>query len=118
MSTCDDTVADVPAPAVPFFTTRNPAKAPTIPIRSTRPNMLTTPIPPAIPGVIDRELQLEESESEPGSDDDGVVEAQSPVEFPQALHHEGVSATAKLVIPAAKSLHEIVVSDWPKRGYN
>jgi hypothetical protein len=47
-----------------------------------------------------------------------VVElAQTPVVFPQAVHHVAWSPMANFAISELKLLHGRVVSDWPKSGY-
>lgn len=48
---------------------------------------------------------------------DVAVAAQTPVEFPQALHQDVWSPIANLFISVTKVFHGITVSCWPNRGY-
>lgn len=45
------------------------------------------------------------------------VVAQTPVEFPQALHQDAWSPIANLFISVTKVFHGITVSFWPNNGY-
>lgn len=85
---------------------------------STSPNMLNTPIPPAIPGVMALLLLLldELPLLEPDPDEEVDVSAQTPVVFPHAWHHDVVSLMEMLDMLAEKSFHEIVVSPCPNSG--
>lgn len=87
-------------------------------ITSTSPNMLNTPIPPAIPGVMALLLLLldELPLLEPDPDEDVDVSAQTPVVFPQAWHHDVVSLMEMFDMLAEKSFHGIVVSPCPNSG--
>jgi hypothetical protein len=84
----------------------------------TPPTAVEMPEPPEESEESEEELGVAlELEDAPLPLEEDVELAQTPVVFPQAVHHVTGSPMAIFDISALKLLHGRVVSDWPKRGY-
>jgi len=103
-------------------------KPPASMIRISAPRMTASvtiaPMTPAtafeIPPPLECELEVVPEEELAGPldpDPESALGAQTPVLFPQRLHHCPWLPTANWFIPVTKSFHGRTVSLWPKRGY-
>jgi len=111
--------ATCPAPNLFLLTKRNP---PSNMIRASNPritaNVTIAPITPATAFEIPpEEDDCDEADVDADAEEEEVVEAQTPVEFPHIWHQVAWSPIANLFISSTNVGHEITVSDWPNSGY-